>query len=507
MLVEGLRVKIMGSPEVKEKDMAAGQYEAVIGMECHAELLTNSKLFCPCSAEFGGEPNTRCCPVCLGLPGALPVANKRAVEFVIKAAMALNCTINTDTFFHRKNYFYPDLPKAYQISQYGDSPIGIYGYVEIQTEDGRTKKIGIRRVHLEEDTGKLIHATPTKSEVDYNRSSVPLMEIVTEHHPRPGFDQIHNAYEAREYLIQLRNILMYLGVCDGKMEEGSLRCEPNISVRVKGSDTYGTKTELKNLNSFRAVYRGIEFEVDRQIEVLCSGGKITHETRRWDEENQCTASMRGKEFEQEYRYFPEPDLLGFHFSDEYLAGLRSELPELPMSRRRRFTGQLGLSDADAATLTNEKALADWFEQVLQFYNDPKTVSNWVLGDFLRLVNQSGGSVADVKIQPGHLGELLELLEKGTISGKIAKTVFEEAFQSGKSPGQIVADSGMTQISDESAILDAVKKVIEENERVANDVRGGKAKSMGFLVGQVMKMTQGRANPQLVNELLKKELLG
>lgn len=497
----------MATADTRESNMAADQYEAVIGMECHAELLTNSKLFCSCSAEFGGEPNTRCCPVCLGLPGALPVANQRAVEFVIKAAMALNCTINNDTFFHRKNYFYPDLPKAYQISQYGDSPIGIYGYVEIQTEDGKTKKIGIRRVHLEEDTGKLIHATPTKSEVDYNRSSVPLMEIVTEHHPRPGFDQIHNAYEAREYLIQLRNILMYLGVCDGKMEEGSLRCEPNISVRIRGSETYGTKTELKNLNSFRAVYRGIEYEVDRQIELLCSGGKITHETRRWDEENQCTALMRGKEFEQEYRYFPEPDLLGFHLSEDHLENLRKELPELPMSRRKRFVEALGLSDADAGTLTNEKALADWFEQALSTHNDPKAVSNWVLGDFLKLVNQSGVSIAEAKIKPEHLGELLQLLDKGTISGKIAKTVFEEAFQTGKSPGQIVADSGMTQISDESAILDAVRKVIAENERVANDVRGGKDKSIGFLVGQVMKITQGRANPQLVNELLKKELLG
>ncbi|MEI6915977.1 MAG: Asp-tRNA(Asn)/Glu-tRNA(Gln) amidotransferase subunit GatB, partial [Armatimonadota bacterium] len=297
---------------IEKPETAAGEFEAIIGMEVHAELLTNSKLFCGCSAQFGGEPNTRCCPVCLGLPGALPVANRRAIEFVVMSALALNCHINRDTFFHRKNYFYPDLPKAYQISQYGDSPIGVYGWVEIETEDGGTKKIGIRRVHLEEDTGKLIHATPTTSEVDYNRSTVPLMEVVTEHHPRPGFDQIRTAFEAKDYITKLRLILTYLGVCDGKMEEGSLRCEPNISVRSIGSDEYGTKTEIKNLNSFTAVFKGVEYEVDRQVKTIKAGGVIEQETRRWDDENSATAPMRGKESEQEYRYFPEPDLLPFH---------------------------------------------------------------------------------------------------------------------------------------------------------------------------------------------------
>jgi len=485
-------------------EITAAGYEAVIGMEVHAELLTKSKMFCACSAEFGGEPNTRCCPVCLGLPGALPVANRQAVEFVVKAAMALNCEINRETFFHRKNYFYPDLPKGYQISQYGDTPIGVRGHVEIETEDGRTKRIGIRRVHLEEDTGKLMHSTPDTSEVDYNRSTVPLMEIVTEHDPRPGFDQINTAFEAREYITRLRQILTYLGVCDGKMEEGSLRCEPNVSIRPIGSSDYGTRTELKNLNSFRAVFRGLEYEIRRQVDVVESGGSIVHETRRWDDVNEETATMRGKELEQEYRYFPEPDLLPFTFDEGQLVSIRTSIPEMPLERKRRFVQQ-GLSEADAATLTAEKATADWFEEACTAYGDPKVVANWMLSELLRLLNQSGASLASCGVRPDGLAELLRLVDEGTISGKIAKSVFEEMFTSGKSAAAIVEDSGQTQISDEAVLAEAVRKVIAANERVANDVRAGKDKSIGFLVGQVMKETGGRANPQMVNALLQQEL--
>jgi aspartyl-tRNA(Asn)/glutamyl-tRNA(Gln) amidotransferase subunit B len=486
------------------EEIAGSGFEAVIGMEVHAELLTRSKMFCACSAEFGGEPNTRCCPVCLGLPGSLPVANRQAVEFVVRAAMALNCEINRETFFHRKNYFYPDLPKGYQISQYGDTPIGVRGWIEIETEDGGVKRIGIRRVHLEEDTGKLLHSSPSESEVDYNRSGVPLMEIVTEHDPRPGFDQINTAYEAREYIMQLRQILLYLGVCDGKMEEGSLRCEPNVSVRPVGSREYGTRTELKNLNSFRSVYRGLEYEIRRQIETIRSGGTVVHETRRWDEETEVTAPMRGKELEQEYRYFPEPDLLPFRFDEEQLERLRSELPELPLQRRRRFQ-EMGLSRADAAALTSEKAIADWFEEAAREYGEPRTIANWVLSELLRLLNLTGESILSCRVRPAQLAGLVRLIDDGTISGKIAKSVFEEMFRTGREAREIVEASGQTQISDEEAILSAVRKVVAANEKVAADVRGGKEKSIGFLVGQVMKETGGRANPRLVNELLRREL--
>lgn len=482
----------------------AERYEAVIGMEVHAELLTESKMFCGCSAEFGGEPNTRCCPVCLGLPGALPVANRKAVDYVVRAAMALNCEINRSTFFHRKNYFYPDLPKAYQITQYGDTPIGIQGWVQIETEDSGVKRIGIRRVHLEEDTGKLLHVSPSRSEVDYNRCGVPLMEIVTEHDPRSGFDQINTAAEAREYLVQLRAILTCLGVCDGKMEEGSLRCEPNISVRPVGADVYGTRTELKNLNSFRAVFRGIGYEVNRQVQTILDGGKVVHETRRWDDENGVTATMRGKEMEQEYRYFPEPDLLPFTFEEDYLDAVQASLPELPDSRRRRFA-EMGLSSADAATLTSDMALASFYERAATLHGEWARAATWVLGDFLRLVNQAGARIEDSKVTPESLVSMIRLVEDGTISGKIAKSVFEEMFATGKSAGEIVEASGQTQISDEEEILGVVRRVISENERIASDFRGGNDKSLGFLVGQVMKHTAGRANPRLVNDLLRREL--
>lgn len=474
------------------------EYEPVIGMEVHAELLTNSKMFCSCSADFGGEPNTRTCPVCLGLPGALPVANKRAVEYVVRAALALNCTISEHSLFHRKNYFYPDLPKNYQISQY-DYPIGQNGWIDISVGE-EVKRIRIRRVHLEEDTGKLIHSETNANEsyLDYNRSGVPLMEIVSE-------ADITNADEAREYLVKLRSILTYLGVTDGKMEEGSLRCEPNISVRPVGQKEFGTKTELKNLNSFRAVFYGVDYEIKRQIKLLNEGGKVVQETRRWDDAKGVTAPMRTKEMEQEYRYFPDPDLVPMVLSKAFIDEQRMCLPELPEAKKLRFINQFGLPEYDASILIETREFALYFEETVDAGAEPKAVSNWMMGDLTRLMNAAGVGITDVRIPPIYFAELLSMIDKGVISGKIAKSVFDEMFETGKSPKDIVEAKGMTQITDEGEILKAVDQVISENPRVVADIRGGKDKSIAFLVGQVMKLTKGRANPQLVNELLRKRI--
>lgn len=480
------------------------QYEPVIGMEVHAELLTKSKMFCGCEVAFGGEPNTRVCPVCLGLPGTLPVANKKAVDFVVRAALALNCTINTHSIFHRKNYFYPDLAKGYQVSQYGETPIGTHGYVEI-TVNGTTKRIGIRRVHLEEDTGKLLHVAGDKSEIDYNRSSVALMEIVTEHDPRAGFDQINSADEAREYLVRLRAILLYLGVSDGKMEEGSLRCEPNISIRLEGTQEFGTRTEIKNLNSFRAVYNGIEYEVKRQEKVIREGGKIVHETRRWDDVRGITSSMRSKELEQEYRYFPEPDLLPMVFDAQWIEQQRELLPELPQERKARFMEQHGLPAYDAEILTDSKALAEFFDACASDYKDAKVCSNWLMGDFLRLLNQEGIEADEAKLTPSHFIEMLKLMDEGTISGKIAKTVFEEMFRTGKRAAEIVEEKGLVQITDESAIEAAVDEVLAAYPNEVERYKSGQQQLIGFFVGQVMKATKGKANPQAANKILREKL--
>lgn len=480
------------------------EYEPVIGMEVHAELLTESKMFCGCSAAFGGEPNTRVCPVCSGMPGCLPVMNKKAVELVMAAALALNCSITKHSIFHRKNYYYPDLPKGYQISQYGDTPIGAHGWLEINV-GGVAKRIAIRRVHLEEDTGKLFHVEGNKSEIDYNRSGVPLMEIVTENPPPPGLDQITSADEAREYLLQLIAVLTALGVCDGKMEEGSVRCEPNISIRPKGSERFGVKTEIKNLNSLRAVHRGVEYELKRQERVLREGGEIVQETRRWDEDSARTYVMRTKEFEQEYRYFPEPDLVPMYFDDDWVERVRASLPELPRARKLRFVEEFGLPEYDAGVLTSSLALADFFESAARDHGDPKTVANWVMVEFLRLLNVTNTDVADSKLTPSHLVEMLKLLDSGAITGKIAKTVFEEMFNSGKRADEIVREQGLVQIADESALLPVVDQVMEGNPRIVQDILGGKDRSIMFLVGQVMKHTRGQANPQLVNELLRKRI--
>jgi len=475
------------------------EYEPVIGMEVHVELQTKSKMFCGCEVGFGGEPNTRCCPVCLGLPGSLPVVNERAIKLMTKAALALNCTIAPQCIFHRKNYYYPDLPKNYQISQY-DNPLGSNGYVEITG-----KKIAVRRVHMEEDTGKLLHVEGSRSLVDYNRSGVPLMEIVTMNPPPPGLDQIESADEAREYLQRLRQILVYLGVSDCKMEEGSMRCEPNISIKPKGQVEFGTKTEIKNLNSFRAVYLGVDYELKRQEKVLREGGKIVQETRRWDDSRGVTASMRSKEFEQEYRYFPEPDLVPMVFSDEYTGKLRAELPELPMAKIERFVSDYGIPQADAEVLTDSIELADFYDACAKCSNDPKAVANWLTGEFLRLVNATGIAITNARITPQGLCELIGLVDEGTINRNTAKSVFEEMFSTGKSAGEIVKAKGLEQVSDTAEIEAAVDRVIAASPKEVERFKGGEEKLIGFFVGQVMRETKGKANPAVVNELLKGKL--
>lgn len=476
------------------------EYEPVIGMEVHVELQTNSKMFCGCEVGFGGNPNTRCCPVCLGLPGSLPVVNERAIELMTKAAIALGCSIAPRCIFHRKNYYYPDLPKNYQISQY-DNPLGVDGYVEI-FGGGRPKKIAIRRVHMEEDTGKLLHVEGNRSLVDYNRSGTPLMEIVTMNPPPPGFDQIESADESREYLQRLRQILLYLGVSDCKMEEGSMRCEPNISIKPKGQVEFGTKTEIKNLNSFRAVYMGVDYELKRQENVLREGGKIVQETRRWDDSRGITASMRSKEKEQEYRYFPEPDLVPMVFGDAYTGKLRAGLPELPIARLRRFMTEYGISQAEAEVLSDTLEFADFYDACAKAAKDPKAVANWLTGEFLRLVNATGIAT---KITPEGLSEMLDLVEKGTINRNIAKTVFEEMFNTGKSAGEIVKEKGLEQVTDTGAIEAAVDAVIAANPKEVERFKGGEDKLISFFVGQVMRETKGKANPAAVNEMLKGKL--
>jgi aspartyl-tRNA(Asn)/glutamyl-tRNA(Gln) amidotransferase subunit B len=475
------------------------EYEPVVGMECHAELLTESKMFCGCKNEFGGEPNMRCCPVCLGMPGSLPVMNKKAVEHVIRTALALNCRINPNAKFDRKNYFYPDLPKGYQISEY-ENPIGMAGYLDIEVE-GETKRIHIRRVHLEEDTGKLFHVVGDESFVDLNRSGVPLMEIVTEFPP-----DIHSPDEARAYLMKLRAILTYIDVCDGKMEEGSLRCEPNVSVRLKGSDTFGTKTEIKNLNSFRAVQKGIEYEVERQAAALERGEKIVQETRGWNEARGVTFSQRSKEVEQEYRYFPEPDLVPLQITEEWIEEIRAGMPELPDARKRRFSVEYGLTPYDAALLTDTRALADYFEAAAKDSGDPKATANWIMGDLLRLLNASGKEVTDCPITPEHLGAMVKMIVDGAISGKLGKALIERMFETGEAPRTIAEREGLITLRDESALVSIVDKVFADNADVVTAIREkGLIAKRAFLVGQVMKASQGKADPKDVNRLIDERL--
>lgn len=481
-------------------------YVLSVGMEVHAELKTKSKMFCRDEAKFGGEPNTRVSPVSLGLPGALPVPNREAIEMVLRTALALNCQIAMHSVFHRKHYFYPDLPKGFQISQYGETnPLGYYGYLEIPTKDGGTKQIKIQRVHLEEDTGKLLHLPSGGSGVDLNRAGVPLMEIVTAFPP-----DIQSADEAREYIVRLRQVLLYLGVCDGKMEEGSMRCEPNISVRVAGSEKYGTKTELKNLGSFTSVQLGVEYESKRQIEAIENGEEILQETRGWNEQTEISFLMRVKESEADYRYFPDPDLVPMQFTEEYIEKLRASIPELPVARLMRYQKELGLSEYDANILISEPQWSDFFEACIKLGGDPKTICNWMNGDFARKLKDTGEGVGDegreeTKITPAHIVELTKLIEEGTISGKSAKDIFNESFDTGKMPKTIVEEKGLTQISDNSFIIKAVEEVLNDNPGPVEQFLSGKEGVIGFLVGQVMKKTQGRANPPMVQQEVRRQL--
>ena len=478
-------------------------FESVIGLEVHVELLTETKLFCGCSTAFGAEPNTQVCPVCLGLPGwgTLPKLNEKAVEFTIKAAMALNCRVAEGITFDRKNYYYADLPKGYQISQFFN-PMGRDGYVEIHLNDGTSKKIGIQQLHLEEDTGKLLHLgsiiSSPFSRVDFNRAGVPLIEIVTK-------PDIRSAEEARLFLQKLRSILRYIGISDCKMEEGSMRCDANISIRPAGSSELRNKTELKNMNSFKSVYRGIEYEVARQRALALEGKEVVPETRHWDEGEGVTRAMRSKFVSADYRCFPDSNIPPFRPPLQWLEEIRSSIPELPDSRYRRFIRDFGLPAYDAEILTSSRELADFFEEALFCYREPKTVSNWVMGELLRLLNATGTEITDCRIKPAHLGKLLELIESGTISGKIAKGVFEEMFATGERPEVIIDRKGLTQISDAGELERIVEEVIAKNPRSVEDYRGGKSKALGFLVGQVMKETKGKANPQLVNKLLEEKL--
>ncbi len=476
------------------------QYETVIGLEVHIELKTRSKIFCDSTTEFGGDPNTHVCPVCLGLPGVLPVVNKKVVEYAIRAGLALNCEIAEFSKFDRKNYYYPDMPKNYQISQY-DLPIAEHGCLEIETDNG-PKKIGITRLHMEEDTGKLVHqgtiTTTPFSLVDYNRAGVPLIEIVSE-------PDLSSPEEARQYIEKLRAVILYTGVSDCKMEEGSLRCDANISVRPVGVEEFGTKAEIKNLNSFKALQRSLAYEIERQIKTLEGGGKIVQETRTWDEGKGVTLSLRSKEYAHDYRYLPDPDLVPMHIDRQWVEDIRASLPELPDQLRERYIKEYGLPGYDAAILTNTKELADYFEECVKSCPNPKAVSNWIMGDLTRLLNLSGIEITECKITPENLSSLLGLIDKGTISGKIAKTVFEEMFASGKDPETIVREKGLVQISDESAIVTIVDEVLARNPGPVEDFKAGKERALGFLVGQVMKSTKGKANPEMVNKLLREKL--
>ncbi len=473
------------------------EYEAVIGLEVHAQLLTESKIFCGCSTRFGSPANTQTCPVCTGMPGVLPVLNRQAVTFLLKAALACHCKVASYSRFARKNYFYPDLPKGYQISQY-ELPLATGGYIEIDMPEGR-KRIGLTRIHLEEDAGKLMHGADVKSEgksyVDLNRTGVPLLEIVTE-------PDLRSAEEAREFIQKLRAILLYLEICDGNMEEGSLRCDANISVRPAGSKELGTKSEVKNMNSFRHIQGALKYEMRRQIEVLEAGGKVVQETRLWDADKGITIPMRSKEEAHDYRYFPEPDLVPIEVGQEWLAGVEAELPELPDAKVERFVREYGIPEYDARVLTTSPHLADYYEEAVRHAGQPKVVSNWVMGDILRELKSNGIEIDECPITPAALADLIKLIEEGTISGKIAKTVFDEMYRTGKGPSKIVEEQGLVQITDADELAAVVAEVVEKNPEQVNQYKGGKQQLFGFLVGQVMKATRGKANPKLVNELLK-----
>lgn len=473
------------------------EFEPVIGLEVHAQLKTKTKIFCGCSASFGAPPNTHTCPVCLGMPGVLPVLNKKVVEYALRMASATNCGIAHESRWARKNYFYPDLPKGYQISQY-ELPIAVNGHIDIEV-NGDGKTIGITRIHMEEDAGKLTHAPGRPvSMVDFNRAGVPLIEIVSE-------PDIRSPREAGAYLRQLRAIVRYLGICDGNLEEGSFRCDANVSVRPEGAETFGTRTEIKNLNSFKHVENALEYEINRQIETLMSGVLVVQETRLWDAVKSRTTPMRGKEEAHDYRYFPDPDLLPLVIDDEWIREVKNTLPELPTPKKERFVREYELSSGDAEILTASRELADYFEECFREFPNPRRIGNWMIGPLLGLLNAAGKSIESSPVSPHHLALLLRLIDEGVISGKIAKTVFEEMAASGKPPDRIVEEKGLVQVTDTSAIESVVLKVLSRFPGEVEAYRGGKDKLLGFFVGQVMKETKGRANPKILNDILKDRL--
>ncbi|GEL08535.1 Asp-tRNA(Asn)/Glu-tRNA(Gln) amidotransferase subunit GatB [Salisediminibacterium halotolerans] len=472
-------------------------FETIIGLEVHVELKTNSKIFCSCSNAFGAEPNSNTCPVCLGHPGVLPVLNREAVNFAVKAAMALNCEIAEETKFDRKNYFYPDNPKAYQISQF-DQPIGENGWIDIHV-NGQSKRIGITRLHLEEDAGKLTHMEEDGySLVDYNRVGTPLVEIVSE-------PDIESPEEAYAYLEKLKAIMQYTEVSDCKMEEGSLRCDANISLRPKDTEPFGTKTELKNLNSFTHVQKGLAHEEERQAEVLNEGGEILQETRRWDEGLKKTILMRVKEGSDDYRYFPDPDLVKLNIDEAWKESIRKQIPELPDARQKRYIETHGLPAYDAEVITKQKAMSDFFEEVLAEGGPAKQAANWLMGEVNAYLNQHELEMQDVPLTPKALADMINMIEKGTISSKIAKQVFKELIENGGDPETVVKEKGLVQISDDAAIRAMVNDALDQNPQSVEDYQNGKDKAIGFLVGQVMKASRGKANPQMVNELLTEEI--
>jgi aspartyl-tRNA(Asn)/glutamyl-tRNA(Gln) amidotransferase subunit B len=470
-------------------------YETIIGLEIHAELSTKTKAFCSCKNEFGGEVNTNCCPVCMGYPGALPVLNKKVVEYAVKAGLALNCQISLYSKTDRKNYFYPDLPKAYQISQY-DKPLCKNGRIKIEL-DGQEKNIGITRIHIEEDAGKLIHGTESEdySLVDFNRGGVPLIEIVSE-------PDIRSPLEARLYLEKLKGILEYLEISDCKMQEGSLRCDANISIRPVGQKEFGVKTEIKNMNSMKALQRALEYEEERHKKILSEGGAIVQETRRWDESKGITVPMRTKEQAHDYRYFPEPDLVPIILEEAWIEDIRKALPELPDDKKKRFVEEYGIPDYDASVLTLTKELSSFFEACAKGHKNPKAISNWVMGEVLRIIKEKELDLKDLKIKPEALRKLVDLVDDGILSSTGAKQVFEEMFKTGKDPETLVDQLGLRQISDEGAIVELVKKVLSENEKSVEDYKKGKTNALGYLVGQCMKASKGKGNPQIINKILR-----
>ncbi len=470
------------------------EYEVVIGLEIHAELSTKSKMYCSCTTEFGGEVNTHCCPICTGMPGILPVLNRKAVEYTIKAGLAMNCSISAFSKQDRKNYFYPDLPKAYQISQY-DLPLCKGGSVEIDTVDG-IKKVGITRIHIEEDAGKLMHDKwGTGSLVDFNRCGVPLMEIVSE-------PDMRSAEEARAFLETVKSILEYIDISDCKMQEGSLRADVNLSVRPAGQERFGTRTEMKNLNSLRSVFRAAESEARRQVDIIESGGKIVQETRRWDDEKGLSFSMRSKEEAHDYRYFPEPDIAPVVVSDEWISRIRSDLPELPDTKRRRYISEYDLPAYDAFILTSSRALSSYFEEAAKNSGNPKAVGNWLMGDTMRLLKERGDGPESIPFPPRYLTELVDMIEKGAITGTMAKKIFEIMFNSGKKPQDIAQEQDMQVLNKESELIPILQRIVVENPQTLADYKGGKSKAFSFFIGQVMKESKGKADPQVVSRLLK-----